>query len=430
MSKYLKYGLLFARIILGLTFLFSGFVKAVDPLGSVYKFSEYFLAFGWSVSENLVQLLSLVQSSLEFSLGVILIFSVWNKIAKWAVFLFMLFMTPFTLYLALVNPVTDCGCFGDVLVITNWQTFLKNVFLLLLSVSLLVGKESVYTVFGERSSRWTILWSIVFSILLSVFAYRHLPLVDFSPYKIGNDLKVLTSLPPNAVADSFDYKFVYEKEGVRTSFSVNAIPADSLGWKYVERDLILIRKGDSPVIKDLIIEHPQMGNITEDLLNNSSYVFLMISPKLETAERDFIENINKAWDYANKYGYVFYGITSSNVSAIDEWSYEYNSGYDFCSSDDKKMQAMLRANPGLMILKNGVVLHKWASRDIPDFGKINSPLDLTDLGKARKFNILKVLVFLFISFVVPLVFFYLLHTGHKIHIKIRMKKKSKQNNQV
>lgn len=430
MNKYLKYGLFFARIVLGLTFLFSGFVKAVDPLGSVYKFSEYFLAFGWSVSENLVQLLSLVQSSLEFTLGIILIFSVWNKIAKWAVFLFMLLMTPFTLYLALVNPVTDCGCFGDVLVITNWQTFLKNVFLLLLSVCLLVGKESYYSFFGERTSRWTILWSLIFSVLLSVFAYRHLPLVDFSPYKIGNDLKSLTTLPPNAVADSFDYKFVYEKEGVRKSFTVDAVPSDSSGWKYVDREQILIRKGESPVIKDLVIEHPQMGNITEDLLYNPTYVFLLISPKLESAERDFIENVNKAWTYAKKYDYLFYGITSSNASAVDEWSYEYNSEYVFCTGDDKKLQAMLRTNPGLIILKNGVVLHKWASRDIPDFEKIKTSLDFSDLGKVKKFNILKALVFLLIGFVVPLIFFYLLHTGHKIHIKIRMKKKSNQNKQV
>jgi len=430
MSKYIKYGLLFARIVLGLTFLFSGFVKAIDPLGSVYKFSEYFLAFGWGISENIVQLLALAQAAFEFTLGVLLLFGVWNKLTKWTVFLFMLVMTPFTLYIALENPVTDCGCFGDVLVITNWQTFLKNIFLLLLSVSLLIGKGGSYKIFGERTSRWTILWSLLFSALLSVHAYRHLPLVDFGPYRIGNDLRELTQLPPNAVTDSFDYKFIYEKEGARRSFSVNEIPQEISGWKYIEREQVLIREGDRPVIDNLNIEHPERGSIRDEILNDTSFVFLFISAKLETVDRMNIDNANAVYKYAQSHGYVFYGLTASNASAIDEWSYQYDTGFEFCSLDDKVSELIIRSNPGLLLLKDGIVIHKWASRDIPDFGELKVSLEKSSLGNVKKLNSFRIIIFLAIFFMAPLIFFYLLHTGHTFHLKNRKKKKNIQNNQV
>lgn len=430
MSKYTKYGLLVARVLLGVTFLFSGFVKAIDPLGSVYKFDEYFLAFGWNVSENIIQLLSIAQAAFEFSLGALLLLGVWHNLTKWAVFLFMLFMTPFALYIALKNPVSDCGCFGDVLVITNWQTFFKNVILLLLSIILLICKGGCYTIFGARSSRWSFFWSLLFPVLLSVHAYRHLPLIDFRPFKVGNDLKELTQLPPTAVTDSFDYSFVYEKEGVKKSFSLNEIPQVNSGWTFVDRELILVREGDRPVIDNLNIEHPEKGSIKDEIVNDTSFVFLFISPKLETADRLYIYKVNSAYEYSQQHGYVFYGLTASNATAIDEWSYEYDNGFEFCSLDDKVSETIIRSNPGLMLLKNGVVIKKWASRDIPDFDKIDVSLELSVLGKVKKMGAFRIIVLLAIGFVVPLIFFYLLHTGHTFHLKRQKKNNSIQNNQV
>ena len=422
MNKYYKYGLLAARILLGATFLFSGFVKAIDPQGSVYKFDEYFLAFGWNLSENFIQLLSIVQAAFEFSLGVLLMLCVWPKITKRVAFLFMLIMTPFTLYLAFKNPVSDCGCFGDVLVLTNWQTFSKNVILLLLSLVLLISKGGCYSIFGKRTSKWCLLWSVLFPVLISMYAYRHLPLMDFRPFKVGNDLKELTQLPPGAVTDSFYYNFIYEKEGVRKSFKIDELAQVDSDWTFVDREQILVREGERPVIYNLNIEHPIRGEIRDDILNDTSYVFLFISPKLEDADRMYIDKVNSAYEFAELHGYKFYGLTASAASAIDEWSYEYDAGYEFCSLDDKVAETIIRSNPGIMLLKNGVVINKWASSDIPDFSKVDVPFEMSDLGSLKKTNAFRVISLLTICFLVPLIFFGLLHTGSTLHLKRKNKK--------
>jgi uncharacterized membrane protein YphA (DoxX/SURF4 family) len=430
MNKYLKFVFLAARVLLGATFLFSGFVKAIDPIGTVYKFSEYFLAFGWNIPENIVQLLAILQAAFEFSLGALLLLGIWNNLTKWVAFLFMLFMTPFTLYVALKNPVSDCGCFGDAIVITNWQTFFKNIVLLSFSLLLLKCKISNYSFFGEITSRWSFFWTLLFPVLLSVYAFNHLPLIDFRPYKVGNNIKELTQLPPAAVTDSFDYSFTYEKDGIKKSFSMDEIPKSNSGWKYIDREIKLVREGEKPVIGNLVILHPLKGDITKEILNDTSYVFLLISPKLETADNLSIDRINTACSYAQAFGYKFYGLTASDASSIDEWSYEYDAGFGFCTLDDKVCETIIRSNPGILLLKNGIVIKKWASGDIPDFSEIKVPLNLSHLGRVKKTGTLKIVLLLAIGYLVPLLFFNLLHTGKKMHLKRKIDKNPINNIQV
>jgi len=416
-----------ARFILGGCFVFSGFVKAVDPLGSAYKFADYFEAFNWSFLSDLTLLMAVGLAAIEFFLGAALLLGIWRKPISLLALLFMLFMTPFTLYLAINNPVSDCGCFGDALILSNWQTFYKNIVLLSLAVPVYLWHDWSFTIFGQRTSRFSAYWCLLFPLLLSGYSYRYLPILDFRPYQIGNKLVDLMSVPEGAPRDSFNTRFIYEKNGVKKEFSVDEAPLDKPEWKYVDRIDKQIKKGYTPPIHDFVIEHPTKGVITDDILNDTSYTFLLVSSKLEDANRDKIFLVQNANAYAKAHNYAIYGLTNSDNAIIDEWNYEYDSNIEFCSVDDRTLKTMIRSNPGLVLLKNGVVLQKFAFRDIPDFTNVKKPLNETPWGVVRKLSTLEILGKVFILFLIPLIFFYTLHKGYRFHFYNQRKKKNLDN---
>lgn len=413
-----------ARFILGACFVFSGFVKAVDPLGSAYKFADYFEAFNWSFLSELTLLLAVCLAAAEFFLGTALLLGIWKKSISLLSLFLMLFMTPFTLYLAIKNPVSDCGCFGDALILSNWVTFYKNIILLSLAVPVYLWHDWFYTFFGQRTSRFSAYWCLLFPLLLSGYSYRHLPILDFRPYKIGNKLADLMTVPEGAARDSFDTRFIYEKNGVKREFTVDEAPLDKPEWKYVDRVDKQIKKGYTPPIHDFVIEHPTRGTITDEVLNDTSYTFLLVSPKLENANRDNIYLIQNANAYAKAYNYAIYGLTNSDNAAIDEWNYEYDSNIDFCTVDDRTLKTIIRSNPGILLLKNGVVLQKFGFRDIPDFSTVKKPLNATQWGVAKKINTLEIIGKVLFLFLIPLLFFYALHKGYRFHFKFSEKNNS------
>ena len=414
-----------ARLLLGTCFVFSGFVKAIDPLGFSYKIADYLEAFDLTFFAGLSFLMAAVLAAVEFFLGVAIVLGIWKKTVSLFSLAFMLIMTPFTLYLAIKNPVSDCGCFGDALILTNWQTFFKNVVLLLFAAPLFWWNDLYNPLFGGRTGRLSAYWCLLFPLLLSGYSYRHLPLLDFRPYKIGNHLSDFMNIPDGAPVDSFETRFIYEKNGIQKEFSVEEAPLSDSSWTFVDRKETQIRKGYTPPIHDFVLEHPLKGDITEEVLNDTSYTFLLISPKLEKANRSANSTIDSAYQYARNYGYAFYGLTNSDNQAIDEWNYEYDSSIEYCSVDDRTLKTMIRSNPGLILLKNGVVLQKWAFRDIPNFSKSSQPLSKQKWGEVRNVATVHILGKLFILFLMPLLVFYLLHRGYRFHFHIQKKKNLK-----
>jgi len=416
-----------ARFLVGFCFVFSGFVKAIDPLGSSYKFADYLEAFHWSFLSDLTFLMAVGLAATELFLGAALLLGLWKKTTSLLALLFMLFMTPFTLYLAIKNPVSDCGCFGDALILTNWQTFYKNIVLLILVVPVYLWHDLTYTLFGKRTGSWSAFWCLIFPLLLSTYSIRHLPLLDFRPYKIGNKLADLMSIPDGAPRDSFDTRFIYEKNGVQKEFSVNDAPLSDSSWKFIDRKETQIRKGYTPPIHDFELEHPTKGIITEEVLSDTSYTFLLVSPKLEEANRSTVSLIQSAYLYAKKQGYAFYGLTNSDGEAMEEWNYEYDSNIEFCTVDNRTLKTIIRSNPGVLLLKNGVVLQKWAFRDIPDFSTVKTSLNLNSWGSVRKVNTASILGKLFIIFLLPLLLFFSFHKGYRLHFNFQKKKKNLDN---
>ncbi|MDR2040627.1 MAG: DoxX family protein, partial [Bacteroidales bacterium] len=203
-----------SRILLGIVFVFSGFVKGIDPLGSTYKFIDYFTAFNLSFLSPLAFILAILMNAAEFLIGVSLILRLRMKVSAWAVFLFMCFFTVLTFILALTNPVSDCGCFGDALVLTNWETFFKNLVLMALALIVFLYRKKYEPVY-RPVTEWICVVLIAGVIIgISVYCYRHLPLLDFRPYSVGANIPQGMTIPDGMPTDEFKTTLYYEKDGV------------------------------------------------------------------------------------------------------------------------------------------------------------------------------------------------------------------------
>lgn len=373
-----------ARILLGGTFVFSGFVKAVDPLGTTYKIQDYLQAFSWNVFYEYSLFLAVALISFEMVLGFTLLLGSWQRIVSFVTVVYMLLMTLLTLYIALRNPVSDCGCFGDAVVLSNRQTFEKNVVLLILSLLLWLYREPLYHVFGSRTSVWALLLALCISLFICTLSYRHLPLLDFRPYKTGTHLIDKMIVPPGAAQDSVVTEYIYEKDGQQHRFTLADYPAGDTAWHFVDRREKVIRRGYVPPIHDFEILHPERGDITEEILSLERYCFLFVSPRLDKSNRRAVRAMQEVQDYALVHDYPVYGLTASPSVLVEEWKYEYDLLFDFCSVDEITLKTMIRSNPGLILLKDGTIYNKWAWRDIPSFSRlVDHPLSDENLGRMR-----------------------------------------------
>jgi hypothetical protein len=354
-----------SRVLLGIVFVFSGFVKAVDPLGSAYKISDYLSAWGLQSLDFFALPASFFQSVMEFALGVFLLAGVYRRITRRLILLIMCFMTPLTLYLAIVNPITDCGCFGDALIITNWQTFYKNIVLLAAAVIVFLWYERMAFLFAKKFRFFILLFTFLFISGFSSYCYTYLPVLDFRPYKIGNNIREGMTLPEGAEADVYETTFIYAKDGVKQEFTIENYPKGDSGWTFVNSKSKRIKKGYEPPIHDFTITTEQGDDITDEILADENYTFLLIAHKLEKASDSNIDKINEIYDYAKQSGYNFICLTASSPSQITKWKENTGAEYPFCTTDDITLKTIIRSNPGLMLIKKGTIINKWPDRRIP-----------------------------------------------------------------
>lgn len=370
------------QLILGATFIFSGFVKAVDPYGFAYKIQDYLTAFGFETFHSFALPVAIALIAFEFLLGINMLLGMHVKTTYLFTLLFMGVMTPLTLYLALFDPVKDCGCFGDAVIITNWETFGKNVVLLILTITVFVWRKYVKSPYSDKVQWLTSLSSVLFIVGIAVVGITHLPIFDFRPYKIGTNIHEAMHLPPGAVPDEYKTTYIYEKDGVRHEFTdVSEVPANDSTWTYIDAKIELVKEGDKPAIEDFSIFDPKTGeDISDIILSSPDYSFLLISTRLEDVDINLIDKINDIFDYSKKNGYGFYCLTASSETGIDEWKKLTGAEYDIYSSDETTLKTIIRANPGLMLLKDGTIYDKWHYNDFPTEAKLNKPLDETQFG--------------------------------------------------
>lgn len=367
------------RIIVGIVFIYSGFVKGIDPLGSDYKFTDYFNAFGMGWMNATTLFFSFALSLAEFLIGIALLFNLWVSRMAWGSLLFMFFFTPLTLVSALTNPVSDCGCFGDAMILTNWQTFWKNIILLLLAIMIFMYRK-------EYKSSLPLVGQFSFLALagagmlcLSVYCYRHLPVLDFRPYAVGKNITEGMRLPEGAEPDQYEVTLKYKNKqtGEVQSFTEENYPwQDTLNWEYESSSERLVKKGYITPIHDLVIEHPTLGNITEEILEDDNHTILAVAYNLTQSDMQYQPAINRLAEYAQEKGIRFYGLTSSSERDIETYKKRYHVPYEFCTADEIQLKTMIRSNPGVIILREGTILDKWAGKDVPDVKELQDT-DLT-----------------------------------------------------
>jgi hypothetical protein len=388
----------------GAVFVLSGLLKCIDPLGTAFKIEEYFRYFGWDFWLPFTRELSLLLCLGEFALGVAFFFGRAKAYVYTIVGLFLLGVTGLTLYLALENPISDCGCFGDAIVLSNWATFVKNVVLILLYLPVVIFgrhlKPLLYTwISGSDYIRY-FGYALVFAGFICWYGIAHLPLIDFRPFKSGVNIReAMVANAPALTEGEEEYFVVYEKDGEHREFSLDELPDEDSGWTFVEQVVRQVSpEGTTETanvnedeekwvsigrneIKDFSVTDQNFVDLTNDILNNQDYCFLAVSYALNETSDASIEALTRAYHYAKREGYSFYCLTPKDFVQYRRWVERSGAAFPFIYGDVTILETISRANPGMLLLKNGTIYWKKNLMDI-DFDELDSDrLENQSLGQ-------------------------------------------------
>lgn len=472
----------FSRIITGIIFIFSGFVKVIDPLGSAYKFTDYFTALSLDFLIQGALVFAIIMSVAELIIGIALLFNLVPKLASWGLLLFMGFFTPLTLWLAAANPVSDCGCFGDALILTNWQTFYKNLIILAFTIIVFISRKKFKPLYNSFF-QWSLgVGFVIVSTFLAIYCIRNLPVIDFRPYHIGANIPEGMLIPQDQKAnkDIYESTFIYEKDGKQQEFTPDKLPDTT--WKFIDAKHVLLKEGYKPPIHDFTIEPvfvpgyspepvddiyvnlweaqfifskngetiyctldslpdsswkfeqadyeselnpdfiiltylgadgaekvfninslpaseyilldaeytpgkqananlPYGENVTATVLEDTSYYFFAVMTSLRDSNKKFLDRLNKTAQFCNNNGYKFYCLTASNLDEITTFIKQNKPNYQFYNTDPITLKTIIRSSPGLVLVKNGTIINKWAGRNIPNFENFNKELSAFSISE-------------------------------------------------
>lgn len=376
------------RFILAATFLFSAFTKANDPVGFNIKLGDYAAALGLTgVPDFIFYLAGILLTLVEATLGIYLLVGVRRRrrTASLTV-LFMAAMTAVTVWVAAKNPVTDCGCFGDALVLTNNQTLLKNIILLLMAVCITIYHKMMFRLI-HKDWNWLItIPVVVFTALFFTYSAYMLPVVDFLPFAEGTDLRKTVSMG-DGLELNYKVSFVYTNGTDTLVLSDQDDDPDSNVWRYVETRNELL-SGNVEATTDFYVLDSDKDDVSFDILQSDGFVFLVTVPDITKASEACSGKFNTLYRYCEERGYGFYFITGGmNEEAVVRWADNTGAQYPFYESEDRMLWQVVRDNPGVVLLQDGVVLRKWSQFNMPDFN-FDKELDLSmieELPHARKY---------------------------------------------
>lgn len=357
-----------SRVLVGVLFIISGLIKLNDPVGFSFKLQEYFSAevLGLPFLQPYALAIAVVIVIIEVILGVALLVGYKRKITVWSLLLMIVFFTFLTFYSAYFNKVTDCGCFGDALKLTPWQSFTKDVVLLVLILILFFNRKHITKVFKKMVSALIVGSSLVLCCLLAYYVLMHLPVVDFRAYKVGTDIKKGMTIPEGAPKSEYAMVFTYKVNGEVKEFTdkeLDKIPADA---EFIDRKDKLIKQGYEPPIHDFSIEKDG-EDFTEAMLNEPKLIML-ISYDLTLANDNGMEEMAGFAKEAGKKGYKVIGMTASGTDVIDEKKKRFNLPFDYYFCDATTLKTIERANPSIVVLQNGVITQKahWSDAEYLD----------------------------------------------------------------
>ncbi|MDP2423014.1 MAG: DoxX family protein [Bacteroidales bacterium] len=359
-----------SRWFVGLVFIFSGFVKGVDPLGTAFRIEDYLVAYTLEGFIPFSLCLSVLLCAFEFSLGVFLILNIKPRYSYWALLIIMSFFTIVTFYDAIYEPVPDCGCFGDVIILTNWQTFFKNIVLLLPTFVLFAHRNKAHSSWGNIH-QWAVV-SLVFAgfVWFSLFNYRNLPMIDFLAWKVGNIM-----VSENTEPLQFYLTYRNKQTGQMQEYLSPNFPFNDQEWleqwEFVSQRVVDPNPGPH---HNLQIFDNEANDMTEAFIDNPGHQFMLIVWKYEKVNRDALKKMNEFFLRTETDGHSFIAIAPS----ADEGKLlaaELQLDYEFYFADHVELKIMVRSNPGLILMKNGRVLAKWSQKNFPDYEEVKNILN-------------------------------------------------------
>ena len=391
------------RFVLAATFIFSGYVKAIDPLGTLYKLKDYAAAMSLNglLPDWVLVGVAIALGALEFALGVFMLFAVRRHVVSRITLAFMAAMTVLTLWIFVADPVKDCGCFGDALKLTNGETLLKNI-VLIACAALVAWRPADMARFISRSNQWIVrYYTVAYIVITSVYCLYTLPIFDFRPYHVGMNIKQGMEIPEGAEQPEFESTFLLRKNGETREFTLDNYPDST--WEYVDTRTVQTKKGYEPPIHDFALTSCDTGeDITEQVLTKKGYTFLLVSPRLAVADDSNFGDIDQIYEYAEENGIDFYCVTASANDEIERWRDLTGAEYQFCNADETTLKTMIRSNPGLILLKDGTIIGKWSHNALPQTDDLTAPLQQLTIGKAQNDSTTERLLIVLLTFFMPL----------------------------
>jgi len=403
------------QVVFALTFIFSGVAKCIDPMGTSLKFNEYLLYFGLGFLTDFTMGLAWVLSILEFIIGFNLLMGRVRKLSLFMAACMMLFFTPLTLWLAYTDAIQDCGCFGDALHLTNWETFSKNVVLDAILLLMIWQHKKLYTLLGKTNFTFYVYWCLFIVLGLCWYATFRDPFIDFRPFHPGVNVadRVLGGSPSvDASADEIYYTCIYERNGEQKEFPLEELPDEAEGWEFVEtiehNNESVERSEESASTTENVEEEKPLdffartseGELfTEELLRHEGYTLLMLSPSLDHASQHDLDLIEKLYEFAQDQHYPFYCLTARDTLQLSNWMYNTGAEYPFLFTDMQIVETITRANPGIMLLRDGVLCWKENLSTLDVKALVSAKLDEQSYGEIREINyknrVLALLILLF-----------------------------------
>ncbi len=373
-----------ARLLVGVTFVVSGFVKAIDPWGALYKFGEYFQAMGLPSIDNLTLAAVVLLCVYEFTVGISFLFGCYRRSTPIMALLFMLVMLPLTLWIAIADPVKDCGCFGDFIILSNWATFFKNVLFTLLILWLLKYNSKCITIISPAFQWMESVFSIALIAMVSFVGYMVQPLLDFRPYKIGTELISYDGAASEG-SDEPTFRFIYAKDGVEKTFGEDdELPDEESGWVFVKREEVVAAVAQADAAQEEATSEPDERtfriwsedgeeDLSEELVTGDNRVIMLLMPDLTKVSPATTWKINQLYDWSVDMQMDMFAVVAGDSQSIEIWKDLSMPEYGIYTGDDTAIKEVARGNPAVVYIEEGVV--RWK--------RTLSSLDVESLTKTR-----------------------------------------------
>lgn len=368
------------RLFVGLLFIFSGLIKANDPLGFGYKLQEYFEVFHLNFLADFATAIAILLCTLEVVLGALLLLGFWAKKVAWGLLLLIIFFTLLTFVSAVFKVVASCGCFGDAIPLTPWQSFSKDLLLLLMIVFIFINKKLIVPIVTKKTyQKIIIVIIVVLSLGFGVYTLNFLPIIDFLPYKVGAHIPSLMVIPKGEKPD--EYEIIYQLKNKQTGAKKTLSDKEYLKteiWKDENWAIIgdpeqrLIKKGFEPKIKDLIITDASGTDYTKEIIENPYYNLVFVAYNLNQTNENAIGKLNAlALNATQQFNIRSVLLTSTSAQTAAEFIKKNNLFAEVFYADAVPLKSMVRSNPGVLLFKNGVIINKWSDHEIPSFDELS-----------------------------------------------------------